>query len=144
MPFFKLYKTFSNTKTWVINKTDVTVVQFKSIFTNFISTMSFLINPQLTSEQHLKQIQLKVLAKEKRIEYFTAAALRKLATEHNIYLTSTNNESFKMFPNKSVIVDVNMTEYIRNKVVDQIADRLSKKNKCTNTIYQFSSWCCCL
>lgn len=131
-PLATLYGTITKTKVFIttIKK------RFFFIFTQINTTIYSLLNPEVKSGENLKRVQDLLSTKEELVKYFTiAAAIQKLAKENNVYLTENNNGSFKVFRNKSVVVDMWKTNYVRDLVIDQIASRGVNKSTSQSSFF---------
>lgn len=118
-PLTSAYKYYSNYYSNI--KVFLITVKKKSLFIiNQINTIVHSsLNPSIKSGKDLKRAQDLLSNKEEIVKYFVkAAAIQKLAKENNVSLTINNNGSFRVFPNKSVSVDIWRTDHVRDLIID--------------------------
>jgi hypothetical protein len=135
-PLASAYKYYSDRYSNV--KIFVTTVKEKCFFiVNQIKGIIYLsLYPSIRSGEELKRAQDLLSNKKEIVKYFIkAAAIQKLAKENNVSLTVNNNGSFKVFPNKSVSVDMWKTDHIRDLIIDQIASRRVSKNTSQSSFF---------
>ena len=135
-PLSSAYKYYSNYYNNI--KILITTVKKRCFF--IVSQINNIIysslNPSIRSGEELKRAQDLLSNKEEIVKYFfKAAAIQKLAKENNISLTINNNGSFRVFPNKSVSVDMWKTDHIRDLIIDQIASRRVNKNSSQSSFF---------
>ncbi len=135
-PLTSAYKYYSNYYSNI--KVFLITVKKKSLFIiNQINTiLHSSLNPSIKSGKDLKRAQDLLSNKEEIVKYFVkAAAIQKLAKENNVSLTINNNGSFRVFPNKSVSVDMWRTDHVRDLIIDQIASRRVNKNSSQSSFF---------
>jgi hypothetical protein len=135
-PLSSAYKYYSNYYSNI--KIFITTVKKRFFFiVNQINNIIYLsLNPSIRSGEDLKRAQDLLSNKEEIVKYFIkAAAIQKLAKENNVSLTINNNGSFRVFPNKSVSVDMWRTNHVRDLIIDQIASRRVNKNTSQSSFF---------
>jgi hypothetical protein len=123
---------FTNLHTAIYSTTE----KFKSI-------ALLILNPSVITEKLLEDTFEITQGELETAEYLTnAGALNILAQEHNIYLTASNNNSFVSLPDGRVIINVNITKLIFDKVFELIAaqtlqNTVFNTSDSENTAYPF-------